>query len=127
EIPMVRHTPPSLFEPLEPRQLMASIAWDGTGDGTTLNQAANWAGDVLPGVADDAVINVAGAPTISLPFGPYSVHSLTCAETFNMAGGTLTLAAASALSGPFSMSTGTLNGAGDLTISNTFNWTGGQM
>ncbi len=124
---MARHHPPALFEPLEARQLLAAIAWDGGGDGTTINQAANWVGDVLPGASDDATINVAGSPTIDLTFGTFSVHSLTCAETFHFQGGTLTLAAASALSGPFTMDNGTVNGAGDLTISSTFNWTGGQI
>jgi hypothetical protein len=67
--------------------MMASIAWDGSGDGTTLNQAANWAGDVLPGAADDAVINVAGSPSLLFNSGAFSVHSLACAENLTSAEG----------------------------------------
>ncbi len=124
-----RHPPMdhALFEPLEARQLFASIAWDGGGDGTTLNQAANWAGDVLPGASDDAVVNVAGSPTLSMSSGTFGVNSLTCAETFNLSGGTITIAAASAFSGPLSMVAGAITGAGDLNISGTFAWSGGVM
>ena len=84
----------TLLEQLESRQLLATITWDGGGDGTTLTQGTNWTGDVLPGGADDAVINVGGTPTIAFSSGTFSVNSLTCAETFNMTGGTLTVAAA---------------------------------
>ena len=58
----------SSFEPLEPRQLLATIQWDGgpSGLGTNFHDPVNWDGDVLPGVADDAVISVAANPTISI-------------------------------------------------------------
>lgn len=117
----------ALFEPCESRRLFASIAWDGGGDGTSLTQAANWAGDVLPGASDDAVINIAGTPTIALSSGAFSVHSLSCAEAFNMSGGTLTIAAASDISGAFSFTNGAIAGAGDLAINGTFNWPFGIM
>src|SRR5262249_6887237 len=96
-------------------------------DGTTLTQPANWAGDVLPGLADDATISIAGNPTISLASGAFSVHSLTCAEALNISGGTLTIAAASAMPGPLTMIAGTVTGAGALTLSSTFDWSGGTM
>ena len=55
------------IERLECRQMLANIVWDGGvgGAGTDFNVATNWAGDVLPGAADIAIINTAG-PTISL-------------------------------------------------------------
>jgi hypothetical protein len=115
----------SFLEQLEPRQLLTSIMWDGGGDGTTLTQPANWVGDVLPGAADDAAIGA--GPTVGMSSGALSVHSLTCAAPLSIAGGTLTLAAASGISAAFAMSGGTINGAGDLTLSITFNWTGGTI
>jgi len=57
------------YEALEPRRVLATILWDGgpTGDGTSFGDPLNWAGDVLPGPADTAVIDATGSsPTISL-------------------------------------------------------------
>src|SRR5262249_61604467 len=50
-------------EPLEDRLAPAVILWDGgpTGTGTNWNDRLNWAGDVLPGAADDAQIGSAFA------------------------------------------------------------------
>lgn len=113
-------------EALEARTLLAVILWDGGGDGTTLTQAANWTGDVLPGPADDAVIDIAGTPTIRFTTGTFTVNSLTSAETFIMSGGTLTIGTASTVSGTTTVSGGTLAGAGTLTIAagTTLNITG---
>jgi hypothetical protein len=47
------------FEPLEQRHLLAIIAWDGGGDGTNWHDAANWVGDLVPGISDNAVIPAA--------------------------------------------------------------------
>lgn len=112
---------------LEPRVLLAVINWDGGGDGTTLTQAQNWAGDVLPGPADDAVINVAGTPTVTHAAGTFNVQSLTLGETMNMSGGTLTVAQASSLGGSFTFSGGTISGAGTVTFTSLLTWSGGSM
>ncbi len=117
----------ALFEPLEPRQMLAIIAWSGAGDGVTLTQAANWAGAVLPGASDNAVINIAGTPTIALSGGAFSVNSFSCAEAFSMTGGTLTVAAASDVSGAFTMTGGTLTGLGDVAVSGAMIWSGGTL
>ena len=79
----------SLFEQLEPRQLLAVIAWDGGGDGGTLLDPLNWAGDVLPGPADDALVDVPGVAMVAMSAGSLSVNSLTMAEDFSMSGGFL--------------------------------------
>lgn len=51
------------FEPLEARQLLAVIAWDGgpTGTGTDFSLASNWVGDVSPTAGDTALIDTPGA------------------------------------------------------------------
>ncbi len=115
--------PRVLFESLEGRRLLATVNWDGGGDGVTLTQAANWESDVLPGAADDAVINVAGAPTLTHN-ASLTVHSLTCAESLTMGmNATLTLGAASSFSGTLTLGLfSTLGGAGDIAITGTLTW-----
>jgi hypothetical protein len=61
---------------LERRVALATIAWSGNGDGTSFNQAANWVGNVVPGAGDDAVINVGGNTTVTVPTSGITVHSL---------------------------------------------------
>jgi hypothetical protein len=64
-----------LFRPrgewLEDRRLLASIHWDG---GAAPNRdwfaAANWVGNVLPGVEDVAVIDFPGTYTVTLSANP---------------------------------------------------------
>jgi hypothetical protein len=124
ELQLAEH---SLIEHLEARQLLATIGWDGGGDGTTLNDPANWAGDVLPGPSDDAIIGLASSPTISFSSGTFTVHSLTCTEAFNMSGGTLNVATASTFSGALFMSGGVITGLGAITIEGPFTWDAGTL
>lgn len=70
----------------------ATITWDGGGDGTSWNDPANWAGDVLPAAGDDVVIpdpagdrSVAGAP------GNITIRSLQCDSALTLEAGHLTL------------------------------------
>ncbi len=51
------------FEQLEDRRVLATVAWDGGGDGATWHDALNWDGDTLPGQFDDVVIDVPGTLT----------------------------------------------------------------
>src|SRR5262245_29380819 len=68
-----------LLEPLEPRLAPALFTCDGGGDGTTWADPGNWdspGNNLLPGAADDAVINVAGDITIVHDAGTTSIRSL---------------------------------------------------
>ena len=47
---------PSLFEVLESRCLLATVAWDGGGDGTRWTDQLNWDSDLLPQPSDQVVI-----------------------------------------------------------------------
>jgi hypothetical protein len=123
----IRHSEHSLVEQLESRQLFATIGWDGGGDGTSLNDPVNWAGDVLPGTADDALIDTPASPTISLSSGTFAVHSLTCTEAFNMSGGTLNVASASTFSGAMAMTGGIIVGLGAIAIDGPFAWDAGTL
>gem|GEM_PF-5888924 len=57
--------PNSFFEPLEQRVLLASVSWDGGGDGILWGDALNWSGDQVPASTDDITIG-AGAGAIEL-------------------------------------------------------------
>jgi hypothetical protein len=120
-------------EALEPRLLLAAVSWDaGAGDGLW-NSAANWSNDAVPTAADDVTIDLAGTYTVTLSGTAASINSLSLGG----ASGTQTLAVSTGVSlaapstisanGAFAQSSGTLGGAGDVTITGTFNWTGGMM
>src|SRR5688500_543733 len=112
---------------LEPRRLLAAVSWDGGGDGVNWTDANNWSTNALPGPGDDVTIDVAGSPNVRLQAGTQSIRSLTCAESFELGFGELSLAAASMITGPFTFGFGTLSGAGDLTLAGNSNWNGGSM
>jgi hypothetical protein len=104
----------AVAEHLEPRRLLATIFWDGgpEGTGTNFHDPVNWAGDVLPGPGDDAVISVAGNPTITITQNA-SVRSITSDEAIAQSAGTLTLAAASVFNAAYSLTGGEMTGAGN--------------
>ncbi|MBS0198788.1 MAG: hypothetical protein JSR77_18730, partial [Planctomycetes bacterium] len=86
-----RHAGDSHVEPLEGRVLLSTVTWDGgaAGTGTNWFDPTNWAGDVLPGPGDDAVISTAG-PTIVFG-GTASVNSVSTARAISFNSGALTL------------------------------------
>ena len=79
------------FETLEDRRLLATVTWDGGGDGQEWLDRFNWTGDTLPGSGDDAVIDVAANPTVRHSSGSTSVRSLVSHEALVIAGGSLTV------------------------------------
>jgi RHS repeat-associated protein len=78
------------------------------------NLGSNWSTGSVPGSADDVVINTASAATITYSSGGVTIHSLTTAtdDTLSITGGTLNIAGNSTLSGPLTMTAGTLSAAG---------------
>ena len=78
------------MEYLEDRCLLASVSWDGGGDGTSWHDALNWSGNVLPGSSDDVVIDVDTEEiTVIHSAGTSIVNSLLSTEALVLAGGTL--------------------------------------
>ena len=142
----------ALLESLEPRRLLATIAWDGGGGDHLWLNPLNWEGDVLPGAADTAQIGVlAGDPTIVIA-GSTAVGAVvseadlslqtgffrfTGASTVNadflIGGATLTADAALDVSGRFEVLGGSLAGTGSVTVagdaafSNALLDTGGEV
>ncbi len=98
------------MESLESRQMLANIVWDGgaAGTGTDFNLAANWVGDVLPGAADIAVINTAGA-TITVG-ASRAVTAVESSRVLQLNSGTLTTTGTSAMTASLTMNGGTLAG-----------------
>ena len=118
-------------EGLEDRLVLSTILWDAANrpTGGAWNVASNWVGGHVPTAADDAVINLA-AGTVTLNTGATdTVHSLTTNANARLAlaGDTLTLATSSTAAGGIDLASGTLAGAGVLTLSGTSTWTGGNM
>lgn len=71
----------------------SQITWDGGGDAVSWNDAGNWVGNVVPGAADNVLLDnsvVAGSYTVNLPTGAVSVTvaSLTITPVI---GNTITL------------------------------------
>ncbi len=98
------------MEKLEDRQMLANIVWDGgpAGTGTDFNLAANWVGDVLPGAADTAVINTAGAAvTVGASRTVTAVESSRAIQFNN---GTFTTTGTSTMTAAVTMNGGTLSG-----------------
>ena len=91
-----------------------TITWDGAGDGQSWSDPANWTGGQVPGVSDDAVIDAASNPTITVS-GNVTVHSLTSQDPFQIAGGSFTVLAPSQVNNSLTISPGaslTVSGIG---------------
>jgi hypothetical protein len=115
-----------LVERLEDRTLLAMITW-GNASGGDWNTGSNWVGGVVPGVNDDAVIpNTFGSITVTYSSGTSEIHSLANAETLQISGGSFQIDAASTAN-VMQQSGGTVTGAGDLTVSGSYTWTGGTQ
>ena len=108
-----------LMEGLEDRIVLSTFTWNGKGDGTTFSLGTNWVGSAAPDTGDDAVINVGGNPTIQLPSGGATVHSLAViGATLALSGGTLaTTTGLSLSSATFDFTGGSITGSATLASS----------
>ncbi|MEM8679379.1 MAG: Calx-beta domain-containing protein, partial [Planctomycetota bacterium] len=80
------------LEALEARRVLATVTWDGGGDGLSWSDPLNWDSDQLPVDADEVIIDLPGSdPTIEYSSGSLSLASLTSQEALHLRGGTLTV------------------------------------
>jgi uncharacterized membrane protein len=137
------------IESLEIRQLMAQVVWDGGAGSLNWADAGNWGGDALPTASDDVVIpDLAENVTIESQ-GAVDIRSLTSQESLLVSAGTFALNDADksssiagtlsisnstmTVTGPleahdFSLSNGTITGAGDVAVIGALGWhDGGTM
>ncbi|MBN1852746.1 MAG: hypothetical protein JW829_08475, partial [Pirellulales bacterium] len=109
--------------------MLAVIQWDGglTGTGTNWHEAENWVGDVLPAAADDVQIGAAFSGITISSNSNVTINSLTSMAAIQFIGGTFNIATDSTINNDVFVSSGVLDGSGDLTVAGRFNWTGGTM
>ncbi len=121
-------------ERMEDRTLLATMIWSNSGGGDW-DIASNWVNQAnssdhhVPNSSDNAEINISGVAVTHTSSTSDSVNSLTTMSgtTLSLSNGTLSIAAASTLSGNLTISGGTLSGTGTLTASGAITWTGGTM
>jgi hypothetical protein len=78
------------LEHLEPRQLLATVTWDGGGGDNEWGNPLNWSGDALPGLNDAVVIDAAGQPTVHVSTGATAnIASLVSHDPLDIRGGSL--------------------------------------
>ncbi len=119
---------------LEDRTLLATMIWANStgGDWDTASDwvnSANASDHHVPTASDDAQINLSGITVTHSSSTPDSVNSVTVASgtAAGLSNGTLSIAAASTISGNLIMSGGTLTGAGTVTVDGLLTWSGGTM
>lgn len=106
--------------------MAATVSWNVDTDGFW-DVGTNWSTGMPPQNGDDVVINRASANvTVTLRTGTTNANTLMSTEHLVINGGTLNLAAASTAT-TLTISSGTLGGTGNLTISGLFTWGGGIM
>jgi hypothetical protein len=135
------------LEGLEDRVTPADVFWTGAGDGLNWSDVRNWSTLTrLPGPVDDVTVNAAPGVTVQRSGLVDSVHSLhsTSPIFFNVS--SLFLAADSEVDAALTLHNGTLTaagslqvqslgidplgalaGPGDVTVTDTFTWTGGSV
>jgi hypothetical protein len=101
-------------------EINPTISWISNTSGFW-DVAANWqdTGGVsrLPNATDDVLIDRGtNNPTITIRSGTQSVRALLSNESLVISGGTLSLGATSEIDADFTLSTGTLQGTGALTV-----------
>ncbi len=98
------------LEPLENRRVLALIVWDGGAGTANWNDAANWAGDVVPTLADDVQIG-AGTPSPITFSASAQAKSLLSDRAISLGSArTLTIGTSATVNADFTLGGGTIDG-----------------
>jgi RHS repeat-associated protein len=94
--------------------------------------AANWRDSEgvqrVPAAGDDVIIDQAGADvTVTYRTGTLSINTLSSTDALAITGGTLGIESNSQINTLQISNSGTLSGAGVVTVTGALNWTGGTM
>ena len=106
------------------------ICWDGGAGTSNWLDAANWTGDVLPGVNDLVFINLAGGADVVLNASPsITLAGLTIgdANSLTLTGGSLNAPTTVQGGGTLTLQGGTLNFGSALSNAGTLNYVGGVI
>src|SRR6266851_5712079 len=141
-------SPPRRLRPLKLELLedryAPSVNWTGGGDGVNWSDPHNWSNGALPASTDDVVIATDPSVTIRHAGGNDSIRSLQSQNALDLSGGSLTIAAASAVNNTLTLSgalatfspngdlavtdlihtNGVFTGAGTVTVNDQWVWTG---
>ena len=108
--------------------------WDGGGDGTSWEDPINWAGDTLPGLADNVLIDAFGtSTTVTLTSGNEIVTNIFANEKLQIDGGDLQIDSLGRFDGGLDLLSGFLytNGTtldpAQVNIGGSSNWQGGTI
>lgn len=103
---------PFAVEALEPRTLLAAVAWTGAGGNSLWHTPGNWSTNSVPSADDDVVIQVAANPTIifNTATGSQSVKTLLVDESITFSGGSLAVIGLARASSAVTLNGGTLSG-----------------
>ncbi|HST56708.1 MAG TPA: DUF6531 domain-containing protein [Solirubrobacteraceae bacterium] len=104
-----------------------TVNWTGGVHDSLWTSAGNWSSGSVPSSSDRACVTT--AVTVKVTSGVSRVGSLSSAGTLMIAGGSLELTSASTGSSVASLTvqSGTMLGAGALTVSSVLSWTGGTL
>ena len=118
------------FEILEDRRLLSlpPVTWVATSSGNW-DVGTNWSTGQVPGSTDDVVINPSAALTVTINSSVPPVNSLQSGSnaTLSLSGGSLAMAAASEIDGPFALNGGTLDPNAPVTTTANSTWSGGTI
>jgi hypothetical protein len=96
---------PLRLDVLEDRWLLSTILWNGNAGDGNWSTAENWVGGVLPGAADDAVIDNTSPPVTITLADPVTVRSLTSTKDLVVQGTLTVTAGPSSVSGALTLET----------------------
>src|SRR5687767_1497825 len=98
-------------EQLEFRRLLATVAWDGGGNGTSWTDPLNWSGNTIPTSADDITIPAGVSGGVRIGGATASARSLVASSDISIATfGSLTVAQTATLEAEVTLGGGKLIG-----------------
>ncbi len=103
-----------------------TVTWDGGGLTNYWQNAANWNPDTLPGPSDVACIP-AGITVVYSSGGATTVSAISGDGALDLVFGSLSIADESQIDTLIVGGGGTFTGAGNMTVTNVFTWTAGEL
>ena len=115
------------LEPLEPRALLAAVAWTGNTGDNRWETPENWSTHAVPATGDDVSILSTGATPITFTSaaGAVRIRSLDCRRPLTMSGGSLGIDITGRLIAQLTLAGATLTSDGNVSIEGAFDFGAG--